>query len=368
MMRLASDPHFEASVNLATWAMARRLPHTLMEAIRLGWRTDRRAVIALALCQLGAAAFTSTALAATTRVLAAVFTGDDIAAGLGDNLTAVVVLALAASGRYLLDAAARAPAARLAPRAVREADLKVIAAATAAELAAYEDPGFEDALAAASDGAEKTGELILEAQLLTSAAAQMAAAATVVTVLHPMMLPLLVASVIPCAWGAVRGHGSSTLPTTATLPTPGSVRSSAAIPPSATRPMRSAPAPWPVSSSTSTASSPATWRPNSSRPPGRPWWYRASATRSPPSAPPRPGVCSSSWWRVAGWSEAVPHLPFPGRLGPLPRGGQTVDGPLRFGPGRRGRAAADQRYGRLLHLSRRRPPRARQRQPGPQAR
>lgn len=153
----------------------------------------------------GAAVLTATALAATTRVLSAIFTGDDIAAVLRENLTALVVLALAASARYLFDAAARASAARLAPKAVREADLEVVTAATAAELVAYEDPDFEDAHAAASDGAEKTGDLILDAQLLTSAAAQMAAAATVVTVLHPTMLPLLVLSVIPCAWGAVRG-------------------------------------------------------------------------------------------------------------------------------------------------------------------
>jgi ATP-binding cassette subfamily B protein len=76
---------------------------------------------------------------------------------------------------------------------------------TAAELVAYEDPDFEDAHAAASDGAEKTGDLILDAQLLTSAAAQTAAAATIGTVLHPVILPLLVLSVLPRAWGAVRG-------------------------------------------------------------------------------------------------------------------------------------------------------------------
>ncbi|MFJ8852327.1 ABC transporter ATP-binding protein [Streptomyces sp. NPDC102437] len=205
VMHLASDRHLETSVHLSTAAIARRLPRTLTEAARLGWRTDRRAVLTLLACQLGAAALTATALAATTRVLATVFAGSDIAAGLRKHLTAVVVLALAASGRYLLDAAARAAAARLAPKAVREADLQVITAATDAELVAYEDPEFEDAHAAASDGAEKTGDLILDAQLLTSAAAQLAAAATVVTILHPVMLPLLVLSVIPCAWGAVRG-------------------------------------------------------------------------------------------------------------------------------------------------------------------
>ncbi|MEV3871962.1 ATP-binding cassette domain-containing protein [Streptomyces sp. NPDC049906] len=204
-MALASDRHLDASVNLSTWAMARRLPRTLAEAARLGWRTDSRAVLTLLTCQIAAAVLTATALAATTRVLAAVFTGGDVAAGLRENLTAVVVLTLATAGHYLLDAGARAAAARLAPKALREADLQVITAATGAELVAYEDPGFEDAHAAASDGAERIGDLMLDAQLLTSAAAQMAAAATVVTVLHPVLLPLLALSLLPCAWGAVRG-------------------------------------------------------------------------------------------------------------------------------------------------------------------
>ncbi|MBM7168690.1 hypothetical protein JQK87_09760 [Streptomyces sp. G44] len=52
-------------------------------------------------------------------VPAVVFTEDDVTTGSRDNVTAVVVLAVAASGRYLLDAAARAFAARLAPKAVR---------------------------------------------------------------------------------------------------------------------------------------------------------------------------------------------------------------------------------------------------------
>ncbi|WOI60929.1 hypothetical protein [Streptomyces fradiae] len=244
VMRLASDRHFEASINLSTWAIARRLPRTLAEAARLGWRTNHRAVRALLGCQIGAAALAATALAATTRVLAVVFSGGDIATGLRENLTAAGVLAVAACGRYLLDAGARASAARLAPKAVREADLQVITAATAAELVAYEDPDFEDAHAAAFDGAEKTGDLILDTQLLTSAAAQMAAAATVVTVLHPVMLPLLALSVVPCAWGAVRGARIEHAGPIATSPTPGSATCSAPTPRSAAPLMRSARAPW----------------------------------------------------------------------------------------------------------------------------
>ncbi len=299
-MRLACDRHFETSVNLSTWAIACRLSSTLAQAVRLGWRTDRCAILALLTCQITAVALTTTALAATTRVLAAMFTQDDIVTGLRNNTTAVVVLAVAASGHYLLDAAARAFAVRLAPKAVREADLKVITAATAAELVAYEDPGFEDAHAAACDGADKTGELILDVQLLTAAAAQMAAAA-VVTVLHPVMLPLLVCSVIPCAWGAVR---AARIEHAAHHRNPADSRLRNVFR-SYTTERNTADE---VRSDTMAAFlirqyriTPAAWRPNTSRRTSRHWWCRGSATRSPLSAPPRPGAYSYCSWPAAAW-------------------------------------------------------------------
>lgn len=59
LMRPASDRHFEASVNLPTAAIARRVPHTLSEAAHLGWLTDPRAALALLGCQIGAATLTA---------------------------------------------------------------------------------------------------------------------------------------------------------------------------------------------------------------------------------------------------------------------------------------------------------------------
>ncbi|MGA5637738.1 ATP-binding cassette domain-containing protein [Streptomyces cinereoruber] len=204
VMRLASDRYQDANATMSTWSIARRLPKTLGEAVRLGWVTDHRAVLALAACQIAAALLTAVALAATTRVLAGLFTSSDIVAGLQGRTGAVAVLGIALCGRYVFDAAARGAAARLAPKVVREADLRVITASTEAELAAYDDPEFENGRQAAADGADKTRDLILDAQLLTSAAAQIVAAATVVAVLHPAVLGLLLLAAGPCAWGAVR--------------------------------------------------------------------------------------------------------------------------------------------------------------------
>jgi ATP-binding cassette subfamily B protein len=203
-MRLASDRHHEAATALSTLTIARRLPHTLRQAVRLAWHADRPAVVLLLTGQVAAAALTALALTATAHVLGALMNADDIVRGLRSNLSALLVLTGASAGRYLADAFARAAATRLAPKVTREADLKVITAATAAELVAYEDPDFDNAYAAAGDGAEKTRDLILDAQALTSALAQLTAAAAVASVLHPALVPLLLLAVAPCAWGAIR--------------------------------------------------------------------------------------------------------------------------------------------------------------------
>ncbi|MEU3633713.1 ATP-binding cassette domain-containing protein [Streptomyces fradiae] len=203
-MRLASDRHYEAATALSTLTIASRLPRTLRQAAALAWQADRTAVVLLLAGQVTGAVLTALALAATAHVLGALMNADDIVQGLRGNLSALLVLAGASAGRYLVDAFARAAAARLAPKVTREADLKVITAATSAELVAYEDPDFDNAYAAAGDGAEKTRDLILDAQALTSALAQLVAAAAVASVLHPLLIPLLLLAVAPCAWGAVR--------------------------------------------------------------------------------------------------------------------------------------------------------------------
>ncbi|MGA5135119.1 ATP-binding cassette domain-containing protein [Streptomyces olivoreticuli] len=205
VMHLKAGRHFDAAATLTPWQIARRLPQALRQAVRLGLRTDRPALLRLLAAQVAAAVLTAAALAAAARVLATVFINRaDVTTGLREAAVPLIVVAVAASGRYVADAFARTAAAQLGPKAVREADLAVVHAATSAELVAYEDPGYMDAYRASSDGAHAAGDLITSAQTLTSAAAQLTAAASVVTVLHPVLLPLLALAVLPRAWGAVR--------------------------------------------------------------------------------------------------------------------------------------------------------------------
>ncbi|MFI1584708.1 ATP-binding cassette domain-containing protein [Embleya sp. NPDC020630] len=201
----APDANTAALHTATTATVARRLPRALVQAARLSWRADRRAVVVLIVCQVGAAVLAATGLAATTRVLGLLLADTD---PVRDRFTAaaptLALLTAALAAGALLAAGAQLAAARVAPKASREADLRVQSVATAVELIAYEHPGFEDGLDAAGVGAERVRQLIVDAQQLTAVLAQLAAVATVLTVLHPVLLPLLLLAAAPRGLAAVR--------------------------------------------------------------------------------------------------------------------------------------------------------------------
>ncbi|QNP71934.1 ABC transporter ATP-binding protein [Streptomyces roseirectus] len=198
-----SDPHAEDIASATWWRMASRLPRTLGAAVRLGWAADRPAMLWLGLTQLVVAVSAAVALAALPGAMNHLFSGGDVAARVTAATPALVVAAVASAVRAGADALAVYAAARLAPEVATEADLQILAAAPQVELEAYDRPGFTDRLQAAGKGAEATEDLIGDAQAMVSALAQLVAAASVLTVLHPLLLPLLLLAVVPKGAAAV---------------------------------------------------------------------------------------------------------------------------------------------------------------------
>lgn len=209
-MHLTTGAHDAATATMTTTAMARRLPATLRRAIRLGWRADRHALVAMASAQILTAVLAAVALTTTTTVIRGLLTvldtytaGHNVQTPLTALAPALAVVTAAVGGGALTDAGARAAAARLGPKCAREADLDVLRAAATVELAAYEHPGFEDSLEAAGKGAESARDLVQDAQSLISALAQMTAAVTVLSALHPLLVGLLLLAAVPRGWAAV---------------------------------------------------------------------------------------------------------------------------------------------------------------------
>ncbi len=190
--------------HITTRAIAARLPATLHRAWLLSWRADRRTLLTLAVCTLAFAVLTATALRTTNTLLTALLAEAPAGERVRRALPALLTVACAACAGYLADAGARLAAKRLAPQVNRDADLAVITASANAELGAYENPAFDDKRFAATQGAEKTPELITGAQNLTATLAQLLAGLAVVTTLNALLLPLLLLAVFPRVWGAVR--------------------------------------------------------------------------------------------------------------------------------------------------------------------
>ncbi|MDT0321876.1 ABC transporter ATP-binding protein [Streptomyces millisiae] len=195
---------------VTTGMMIRRLPHLLRQALGLGWRIDRRAVTLLLACQAAAGFLEAFGLVAITGVLGALIGDGNVAAEdiddrLRDALPSLAVLAAAFGARAALGITVTNISTRLAPRMTREAQLELLRAATRAELSAYDNPGFSEQQEAANRGAEASRDLLIEAQDVMASIASLVAAAGVMTVLHPVLLPLLALATLPQGWASIRG-------------------------------------------------------------------------------------------------------------------------------------------------------------------
>ncbi|MGK5546369.1 ABC transporter ATP-binding protein [Streptomyces sp. URMC 127] len=189
---------------LTARAMGRRLPRLVRKALGLAWRVDRRAVLTLLVCQLLSGAFEAFGLLATSSTITALITSGHMQDRLMEALPSIGLLAGAAGTRALLAIAVHNISSRLAPRISREAELQMLDAAINAELAAYDHPGFNDKREAADRGADVAQDLLTESQDLMACLASLVAAAGVVTVLHPVLLPLLLLATLPQGFAAVK--------------------------------------------------------------------------------------------------------------------------------------------------------------------
>ncbi|MEV4925898.1 ABC transporter ATP-binding protein [Streptomyces roseoverticillatus] len=189
---------------LTARAMGRRLPRLVRKALGLAWRVDRRAVLTLLVCQLLSGAFEAFGLLATSSTITALITSGHMQDRLMDALPSIGLLAGAAGTRALLAIAVSNISSRLAPRISREAELQMLDAAINAELAAYDHPGFNDKREAADRGADVAQDLLTESQDLMACLASLVAAAGVVTLLHPLLLPLLLLATLPQGIASVK--------------------------------------------------------------------------------------------------------------------------------------------------------------------
>ncbi|MEU6082569.1 ABC transporter ATP-binding protein [Streptomyces sp. NPDC047108] len=195
--------HEEAFMQLNLRALVLRLPDLLATGFRLAWRADRSAARIVIGAEIGRGVAQAVSLLAVNTLLAGLLKGAGIEERLRAAAPALIVMAVAMLVITLLRAASTYATGRLEPKVERVATELYLERASSVELAAIEDDAFHKLLDSAQYGAASARRMIGISTRVVNAMISLVAAAGVLTVLHPLLLPLLVTMTLPSAWSAL---------------------------------------------------------------------------------------------------------------------------------------------------------------------
>ncbi|WP_207400474.1 ABC transporter ATP-binding protein [Actinomadura roseirufa] len=198
-----SSTHEGAFARLGLWSVVRTLPPLVRTTVRLAREADAPAVRMVAGAEIGRGLAQAVGLVAVNTALAAVLADGDAADRLRHALPSLVLVALTAVLGALLTAASTYGSGRLEPKVERAAAEQYLTCASRVELAAIEDDRFRRLLDTAQFGAPAARRMVDHCTRVITALFSLVAAASVLTVLHPVLLPLLALMIVPRMWGTL---------------------------------------------------------------------------------------------------------------------------------------------------------------------
>lgn len=197
------NQHADAFLELGFRAMVTRLPSLLLSSLRLARQADPQAARTVLAAEVGRGVAQAVSLLAVNSVLAGLMAAGPIEDRLRGTVPALVTVAAVMLVAALLRAASTYATGRLEPKVERVATERYLERAAAVELAAIEDHAFHKLLDTAQYGAASARRMIMYGTRVVNAMISLVAAAGVLTVLHPALLPLLVTMTLPSAWSAL---------------------------------------------------------------------------------------------------------------------------------------------------------------------
>lgn len=197
------NEHADAFLELSLRSMVRRLPGMLASSLELARQADPRAARTVLAAEVGRGVAQAVSLLAVNSALGSLLTGPDIEHRLRAAVPALAVMAATMLVAALLRAASTYATGRLEPKVERVATELYLERAANVELAAIEDHAFHKLLDTAQYGARSARHMISYSARVINALISLLAAAGVLTVLHPALLPLLVTMTLPSAWSAL---------------------------------------------------------------------------------------------------------------------------------------------------------------------
>ncbi|MFF9898035.1 ATP-binding cassette domain-containing protein [Streptomyces longispororuber] len=196
--------HEGARLQTSFLAILRQIPALSGHTAALAWRADPAALVVVVVAQLGQAAATAFGLLATNRVLVSLFAAGPTAERVHEALPSLVGVAAASALAATLRAVTFAASGRLGPKVERLAALSMLEQVVRVEVEHIERADFHAVLDSGQHGQTAARRLIDHTLGIVEALMALLAVSGVLAVLHPVLLPLLVAVVVPKAWGTVR--------------------------------------------------------------------------------------------------------------------------------------------------------------------
>jgi ATP-binding cassette subfamily B protein/ATP-binding cassette subfamily C protein len=197
--------HGGALASTGFWAMARRLPALVRQAMALAWAASRRDTLVAVSANLASGVLTALGLLATRNVAGALLGAGPTPDRIRAALPSLVLVAAATGTRAGLAIVAGWAQARLAPQVDTAAQIALFDLTTRVELAAFDDAGFADDMERAHGrGVDSAAMLVNNVIDLTTGVVGVAATAVTLLVIHPLLLPVIVAAALPVGWAAVR--------------------------------------------------------------------------------------------------------------------------------------------------------------------
>jgi ATP-binding cassette subfamily B protein len=193
------------AANTTFLRMLRRLPRLLRQAWLLAWRASPGSTVAVVGLQVAAGIAGAVGLISVVGVFDGLLRDGPTPERVRAAVPSLLLLVGAAAVRALLTSAATAAHGRLSPKVSEAAELRLLDLTTQVDLSTFDDPDWRDAMERARDRGIDAAQGVVDHGLeLATNLIGLIAAAGVLTVLHPALLPLLVLAVLPTGWAAVR--------------------------------------------------------------------------------------------------------------------------------------------------------------------
>ncbi|MET7854372.1 ABC transporter ATP-binding protein [Streptomyces avermitilis] len=196
--------HEHARLDLTMVSALRSMPSLVGATLRMAWNTDRRALIAVGISEIGQGIAAAIGLLAVNAVMHALLGSGSAAERLHALLPGLLAAAAIAIVNSALAGWSTSRAGRLEPLVERIATTQYLAAATSVELEAIDDPDFRRLIDIAQYGPASARRMISACVAALNSTISLVATAGVLTVLHPALLPMLILIAAPRGWGAMR--------------------------------------------------------------------------------------------------------------------------------------------------------------------